>query len=175
MAVAADARQLIHAQPARAHYPACYCRRQCLGRFCQCRFKSQALLDEKAVIAAMACVDLNPIRARMTETPEASGHTAIRRRLRQLKAFDSDAAPEPEPLCPFAGNTCEAMPDGLACPLAGYVELVEWSDRQLHPNDAWRDTRPCSTAARTAPHRAREVDDIDASVRSRTAGLVGRA
>ena len=125
MAVAADARQLIHAQPARAHYPACYCRRQCLGRFCQCRFKSQALLDEKAVIAAMACVDLNPIRARMTETPEASGHTAIRRRLRQLKAFDSDAAPEPEPLCPFAGNTCEAMPDGLACPLAGYVGLVE--------------------------------------------------
>ena len=54
---------------------------RCTGHFWEARFHSQPLCSEQALLAAMAYVDLNPIRAKLAETPEASAYTSIRARL----------------------------------------------------------------------------------------------
>jgi REP element-mobilizing transposase RayT len=101
------------------------------GRFWEGRFKSQALLDEKALIACMVYVELNPIRAKMAETPEQSDHTSIKQRIKQALKTKQPYLPEQQPdsLFPFAGYPRENMPDGLPFRLSDYLELVDWSGR----------------------------------------------
>ena len=99
---------------------------KCTGRFWEGRFKSQALCDEAALAACMAYVDLNPICAKMAETPETSDHTSIKRRI--------DAVKNNEPaknLAEFVGKPREPMPQGLPFKLTDYIELVDWSGRAL--------------------------------------------
>ena len=95
------------------------------------RFKSQALLDEKALAACMAYVDLNPIRARMADSPEESDYTSIKQRIKQVLKTQQPYKPEQQPddLFPFAGNPRKDMPDGLPFNLGDYLELVDWSGR----------------------------------------------
>ncbi|GIU03061.1 transposase [Shewanella algidipiscicola] len=96
----------------------------CSGRFWEGRFKSQALLDEAAVLACMAYVDLNPIRAKMAATPEGSDHTSV-----QLRIQAALKGEQPKKLLPFIGNERDNQPNGIAFSLADYLELVDDTGR----------------------------------------------
>jgi REP element-mobilizing transposase RayT len=110
----------------------------CKGRFWEGRFKSQALLDEAAVITAMAYVDLNPIRAGIAQTPETSSFTSIQERIalwnstRNQEHCASTAAEPRVPLRPFrgAGDDDNAIPYALN----EYLQLVDWTGRAIRPD-----------------------------------------
>ncbi len=97
---------------------------KCTGRFWEGRFKSQALLDEAAIIACMAYVDLNPIRANIATTPEKSDYTSIQQRINSAKK-----AKQPRVLFPFVGNPRQPPPKGLTFELKDYIELVDLTGR----------------------------------------------
>ena len=89
----------------------------CKGHFWESRFKSQALLDERALLTCMSYVDLNPIRAAMAQTPEASDYTSIQERIKnndtKLLGFNDKAIPYY---------------------LSEYITLVEYTGKCVHPN-----------------------------------------
>ena len=103
----------------------------CTGRFWEGRFKSQALLDEKALAACLAYVDLNPIRACMAKTPEQSEHTSVKCRVKKAKtaASPNHKYQQPKALLPFVGNPRKDMPKGLPFKLTDYLDLVDLTGR----------------------------------------------
>ena len=97
---------------------------KCTGRFWEGRFKVQALLDEAALVACLAYVDLNPIRAKIAKTPETSAHTSI-----LLRAKSAKEGQQPSALAPFIGNERKQMPKGLPFNIKDYLELVDLTGR----------------------------------------------
>lgn len=134
------------------------------GRFWEGRFKSQALLDEQAILTAMAYVDLNPIRAGMAETPEDSAHTSVAERMAELKpeqkkqhvhvperlpatslSLPTGATPMPAlrkeahlaqlPLQPLMPfDGTSRLSAAIPFALDDYLELVDATGRCLHPD-----------------------------------------
>jgi len=100
---------------------------KCKGRFWEGRFKSQALLDDKALLQCMAYVDLNPVRAGLARTPETSRYTAIRQRI-----FNHQGQPLPKPaiaLMPMGGKDTGGPAPSIPFKFEDYLNLVDWSGR----------------------------------------------
>jgi len=112
----------------------------CTGRFWEGRFKSQALLDEVALLSCMAYVDLNPIRAGIAPNLPHSDFTSIQKRIAQYNSYqkqrggknsDISITEQPKLLFPFAGTRDTK---GIPFSYVDYFELVDWSGRHIDPN-----------------------------------------
>ncbi len=132
------------------------------GHFWESRFGMRRLLDEEAVLACLAYVDLNPHRAEMVEGLEDYPHVSIAERLRTLddQEIDTDAWLAPielaseadrEPVKVVNHMTREQIDDlvaerqtaPLGClpmTLVDYVDLLRWLVDKTIKDDA-NDTR----------------------------------
>ncbi len=96
------------------------------------RFKSQALLDEQAILSCMIYVDLNPIRAEICQTLEDSEHNSIKQRIEQIsptKTPNDINNTATVKLSSFIGSSLKE--DGIAFTLKDYLELADWTGRNV--------------------------------------------
>lgn len=116
----------------------------CKGRFWEGRYKCQLLCDERALIAAMAYVDLNPIRAGLCDRLERSMRTSACERIAA-----THSAPEllSQPLQPVIGT----LPNPLSLSTADYLQIVDWTGRVLVPGK-------CGVIAAPAPALLSTID-----------------
>jgi REP element-mobilizing transposase RayT len=118
----------------------------CRGHFWESRFKSQALLTEEALLTCMAYVDLNPIRAGLSDTPESSNHTSIKERIKP--SFNADTAAQEQiqlrslqcfdlplkPLLRFTDSGSKAPSSEISFLLQDYLALVDYTGRIILPD-----------------------------------------
>lgn len=106
---------------------------ECTGRFWEGRFKSQALLDKKALAACMAYVDLNPLRSGMASSIDKADFTSIQQRLRKAQKVHAPNHPQQQPkrLLAFAGQHPTSGQRGLPFRFNDYLALVDWTSSQF--------------------------------------------
>ena len=97
------------------------------GRFWEGRFKSQLLLSEKSILAAMTYVDLNPVRADIAKGVSTSSYTSVKIRDEQIRKNSAGAG---QLLAPLAGVKSANVP---AMSEAEYIDLVDFTGREWHP------------------------------------------
>ncbi|MCL1092063.1 transposase [Shewanella profunda] len=128
---------------------------ECKGAFWEGRFKSQALLDEQALLACMMYVDLNPIRAGIANSLQSSDFTSIQERINSLNLSTSaltipnqQAKPSGnhqtmhKSLAKFEGATHLNVQTGIPFHFADYLELIDWTGRTIrHDKKGYLDNR----------------------------------
>ncbi|MGE4350231.1 MAG: transposase [Candidatus Berkiella sp.] len=123
------------------------------GRFWEGRFKSQALLDEAALLSAMVYVDLNPVRAGAANTPEESEFTSIHERIQHIatqlrinkaksikqqkreRADVYNSLTQPKSLVPFA-LVSKHHTHSINFELVDYLDLVDQTGRIIRDDKA---------------------------------------
>ncbi len=122
---------------------------RCTGRFWEGRFKCQRLMDEGAILACMAYVDLNPVRARMADGLEDSCFTSVydrviaRRAKERLERLGEVHNPTPAQKREIAREEKRRHQSQWLVSLEGegsafrgmdeetYLSLVEWTGRNI--------------------------------------------
>jgi REP element-mobilizing transposase RayT len=114
---------------------------KCTGKFWESRFTSQALKTEEALLSCMVYVDLNPVRAGIATSPEASDYTSIQERIRPVfihkDAIDSqrrqgdllDFKATLKPLLHFEVGMSNNTQRGILFSFRDYLNLVDWTGR----------------------------------------------
>jgi len=114
---------------------------QCTGSFWESRYKSQALLGDAAVLTCMSYVDLNPIRAKTSDTPENSDYTSVQQRINKLhastkpkgdknKSLPEQSSPTVK-LMPLVKQKNDNHPNAIGYTLRDYLELIDWVGRSV--------------------------------------------
>lgn len=112
----------------------------CTGHFWESRFKSQALLTEEALLSCMAYVDLNPVRAKLSITPETADYTSLRERVRprfnlaqavKNQHLAGDFRLAVNPLLPFDGIVKNSEQCGIPFSFGDYLQLLDWTGRAI--------------------------------------------
>jgi len=118
---------------------------ECKGAFWEGRFKSQALLDEQALLACMMYVDLNPIRAGIADSLQSSDFTSIQERINLINSpnstlnistlptdFSTNQSHIPnKSLAQFDGAAHLNEQMGIPFHFADYLELIDWTGRAI--------------------------------------------
>lgn len=129
-----------------------------VGKFWQARYRAVRILDETALLASAAYVDLNPIRAALAETIEDSDYTSAQKRCRDLQVQRSEQ-PVTTTSGPLAGGS-ELGGEQSGGPEAGSSEAsAETTDtrdahsRHLAPVDLQERTAPTGPDVHTEGYR----------------------
>lgn len=106
----------------------------CTGHFFEGRFYSGALLDERAVIAALAYVDLHPVRAKMVQRAIEATFTSLEYRLRELAADESRLEEYLSPVVSGLANKEKEMRQ-IPIRLSEYLDYLEQFSLSETPPD----------------------------------------
>lgn len=153
------------------------------GHFWESRFGMKRLLDDEAVLACLAYVDLNPIRAHLADDLESFEHVSIGERMRTLNdgpidplswlapialAGETDRAPAVvvnkmtrEELAERLEGDAQQPLGSLPVPMSDYVRLLKWLAVQERPELA--DKLGLASAEARAGDSVLQAIRIDAS------------
>ena len=103
-----------------------------MGKFWQSRYRAVRLLDDQAILACAAYVDLNPIRAAMAETLEESDFTSVQRRIQSLQPKIGSTTKRPDEAVTKSDNI-DSVDQESAAEVAPATSEQVVADRFLSP------------------------------------------